>query len=266
MRGERKTNPLSTDHIAVVVLCHQDDTASLRTVYECTENFASQQIYVVDYHQKEQESMVRPSLEVSGLLHRVNYVYVGDDKHTALKHVCASTLAHFTHILIVDAQVGARHALLHDGLSRSIGISTCIYFGKTATASWLTGEPPSTTTPRDMVRSLSLVPRRTPSPPRKSLSCSSLARKSMSSISVTLHHPTFVNETNPGMPNHFLDLWDRTTLYLYLVGSHVASPCESLGMSFRSTPCSLQKAISRSYRGPSRSNSVEDLHSVAVKE
>ena len=202
-----------TGHIAVVVLVAKADEASVRTLQQCSAIFEEDQVHAIGF-------AMSPSVEqmLSNLLdehdrHLVHlHVYATPDKRHALADCCSKLPRKFTHVLLVDANVGARTALLQDSLRRSIAIPTCAYFfaGRSTRRRRRTRRRPSGKSRRFLV-----------------------------------HHPTFHEESDDTKPNHFLDLWERRHLLVYLeTNKHQTLP--------KGYFCSLEQAILQSTKRAKR--------------
>ena len=97
---------ISVDHIAVVVLCLQQDATCLRAVSICTKHFQEHQIYVVNCIPNDTSSYytLREILDENDL-HTVNYIRRRDkDPRTMLQYACSTKLAHYSQVLLVNPQ------------------------------------------------------------------------------------------------------------------------------------------------------------------
>ena len=202
------------EHIAVVVLVTNPDKVSLRTIDESATQFGPNRVFVLDYGTDDSFPM-NAALEENDF-QAVNYVHMPTtNKHKALERMCASdTLARYSHVLLVDNQAGARVELLQDGLGMEIDIPTCAYFSHYSRPTSEASKP----------NWLSSFRRK-----HKSNKAGQFCLKS-----------TFDEERNVNMPNHFLDLWKRSTLLMHLRDELNE---EKVVMS---SFCSLQQALMRS--------------------
>ena len=247
------TSDISTDHVAVLVLCEHADEVYLRTIQECARHFESQ-VYVVGYDACEEEGMAATlQKHESGNVH---YSYhPTKDKLKALRQGCEQLSPKtYSHVLLIDAQVGARTALLEDGLSQKTNIPTCDYFvrvqpetstAKESTSSRRRGFRRRSSAFSTAVSAVSSPSATYASSRSKRLRCKPSRRLSCPS--------TFDEETDENKPNHFLDLWERTTLLSYLnmrISSNRRSSKTFVALhdavAVQSTFCSLRHAIFQS--------------------
>lgn len=208
---------ISKEHIAVVVPCQQPDKASLRVIDECATNFGTDRVFVLDYGSDDSFAL-HAALDENDF-HAVNCVHMPThNKIKALEQICTSDLlANYSHVLLVDNQAGARIELLQDGLGMQIDIPTCAYFAHYSAPTVESSKP----------NWLSSFLRKQNKPKSKQQQQRFLK-------------PTFSDERNVNMPNHFLDLWNRSTLLMHLRDE--LNDDKMVMSSF----CSLQKAILRS--------------------
>lgn len=187
----------STDHIAIVVLLDKADNASIRTVLECTKNFNDEQVFVVGFGDSVSAKIIAAVLDKYDL-DLVKYSFQEtNDKYKVLGACCANLPPEFSHVLLVDTQVGSRVDLLQDGLARTTDIPTCALF---------TGGTPCRR------RRKQRLPR------------GAWLSSSSRSLGSGNHHrnrqfscpPTFDKHGDGTKPNHFLDLWERQTLESHL--------------------------------------------------
>lgn len=213
------------EHIAVVVLCHRADKVSLRTIDQCVTHFGANRVFALDYG-SDDSFPLHASLDENDF-HAVNYVHMKThDKHKALERFCTSEkLQCYSHVLLVDNQVGARIELLQDGLRMEIDIPTCAYFAHDSL-------PP----PESGASSSSQAG-------KANWLASFLRKKAKANNRFQGQRylkPTFAEERNEHMPNHFMDLWKRSTLLLHL--RNEIGEKNVMTSSF----CSLQQALARS--------------------
>jgi hypothetical protein len=206
------------EHIAVVVLCHQADKVTLRTIDTCATYFGSKRVFVLDYA-VDDSFPLHASLDDNDF-HAVNYVHSPEpNKHKALERMCSSDhLARYSHVLLVDHQAGARVELIQDGLGMFIDIPTCAYFAHHSIPDSMAQPKPNW---------LSAFLRKKPKP--------------QNNKGLLRLKPTFAEERNENMPNHFLDLWKRSTLLL-----HLRNELNKDRVIMSSQFCSLQQALTRS--------------------
>lgn len=265
--------PYSTDHIAIVVLCDNADEFTFRTVQECTLHFAT--VHVIGYGsqdvpQEMKEMMVRLDMQMDYETN-VNFSFFPTpDKLRALYEGCLQMPPkQYTHVMLIDAQVGARKALLQDGLSRKTSIPICAYYYTTA----------ATSTPNGGSIEAFSQPR--PRARGKASSASSSRRRRRGRLSIP---PTFADECDENKPNHFLDLWERDALLELLnqhcvVSSLTGTPSSSskeyltalpLADDLQSTFSSLRRAVihsssrAKTFRRNTPTAAAADSSSVSI--
>jgi hypothetical protein len=262
-----------TDHIAVVILCHEATNFVFRTIKECALHFTT--VHVLGYGSNNnnddvpielKQMVVRLDMELPNETNVLFSFHTTPHKQQALYEGCqqllvsTNTKKQYTHIMLVDVKVGARPLLLQDVLSQKTDIPVCAYYYySTDTSTSPDGSGTST-----MVSSLSKQSSRTNRIfPFSSLSssrrkqCNKPGRRRRMSIP-----PTFVDDYDENKPNHFMDVWESNVL-LELLRQHctvVVPPSlstgrRSLSKSSRQVPpllfsdqlqttfCSLQTAL-----------------------
>lgn len=101
----KQESSLSTDSLAVLVICNEPYEDCFQTVVTCAERFSPERVWVVDYGQRGAAPHLREWLEDRDL-HDVKYVYRPTTKFVALLQTAASLSADdWDHILLVDAVV-----------------------------------------------------------------------------------------------------------------------------------------------------------------
>ena len=204
------------EHVAVVVLCDKADAASLRTVSECITHFSPCQVYAVYYGSQgsalDMKNALLPKEEPVSLSNGVaNFIDVTPktkataDKRKVLKEILTSNMIdkRYTHILVVNAQAGARKELLSDTLSQKISLPTTVYYTKPTPAEAGAAAAPSNRQRRKL--SLNFF-----------MSTTTSTTAAANSPAPTLG-PVFAELGNKAMPNHFMDLWEREVLVGHVV-------------------------------------------------
>eukprot|EP00977_Amphora_coffeiformis_P015682 scaffold4645_cov135-Amphora_coffeaeformis.AAC.2 len=237
------TTPSSfpTSHIAVVVLLSKANEASIRTLQECCAVFANgydtQQVYTMGCDIS--LSCITSKTLFSSLPRIVQEHQahpVGDPVHGSLdptshqqiknllRDCCVRLPRNFTHVLLVDANVGSRTELLQDCLRRSIEIPTCAYYSSER---------------RQQLRRRRWFSRR---PRYRKQSQSSSFQEPSSPQRLVVRYPIFYGHTDDSKPNHFLDLWERRTLQTFVEQEFYSRKHHSPHGFF----CSLEWALEQS--------------------
>ena len=119
---------ISSDKMAIMVVCKEPYEDCFETVLNCTERFAQDQIWIIDYGNEEASSYMQKWLDDVDL-RGVRYVYRrGCDKlFVALLKTAASLPSNWEHILLVDTKIKSFPPSLNFDISFSRGEeATCI--------------------------------------------------------------------------------------------------------------------------------------------